>query len=89
MDHVCQGGEPAGARFRLFADEYGLTPAERDRLVAAVPANHDRLYGVVRDGAENGPAGFADYRLSGARDRADRTRGWYARPTALLWAALG
>lgn len=77
------------ARFRLFADEYGLTPAERDRLVEAVLANHDWLYQVVRAGAENGHAGFADYWLSGARDRAARTRGWYARSTALLRAALG
>lgn len=48
-------------RFRLFADAYGLTPAERSRLVEAVVANHDWLYDVVRDGAENGHPGFADY----------------------------
>lgn len=75
-------------RFRLFADAYGLTPAERSRLVEAVIANHDWLYDVVRDGAENGNAGFADYWLSGARDRAARTRGWYARSAAQLRAAL-
>ena len=76
-------------RFRLFADAYGLTPAERGRLVEAVIANHDWLYDVVRDGAENGHAGFADYWLSGARDRAARTRSWYARGADRLRAALG
>ena len=75
-------------RFRLFADAYGLTPVERARLVDAVIANHDWLYEVVRDGAEHGHPGFADYWLSGARDRAARTRGWYERSTAQLRAAL-
>jgi Ser/Thr protein kinase RdoA (MazF antagonist) len=75
-------------RFRLFADAYGLTDDERAVLVDAVIANHDWLYQVVRDGAENGHAGFADYWLSGARDRAARTRRWYVRSTALLRSVL-
>jgi hypothetical protein len=76
-------------RFRLFADAYGLTGAEREVLVDAVIANHDWLYQVVRDGAENGHEAFADYWLSGARDRAARTRRWYVRSTALLRSVLG
>ncbi len=75
-------------RFRLFADAYGLTGDERAVLVDAVIANHDWLYGVVRRGAENGHAAFADYWSSGARDRAARTRHWYVRSTALLRSAL-
>jgi hypothetical protein len=75
------------ARFRLFADAYGLTPAERGRLVDAVIANHDWLYDLVRDEAEAGHPGFADY-WAGARDRAARTRSWYVRATDRLRAAL-
>jgi hypothetical protein len=76
-------------RLRLFTDAYGLTADERAVLVDAVIANHDWLYEIVRDAAENGHAGFADYWLSGARDRAARTRGWYERSTTLLRSVVG
>jgi Ser/Thr protein kinase RdoA (MazF antagonist) len=74
-------------RFRLFADAYGLPPAERSRLVDAVIANHDWLYDLVRDGAATGHPGFTDYWVA-ARDRATRTRSWYARGADRLRAAL-
>jgi hypothetical protein len=76
-------------RLRLFTDAYGLAGDERAVLVDAVIANHDWLYEVVREGAENGHAAFADYWLSGARERAARTRGWYERSTALLRTVVG
>jgi hypothetical protein len=76
------------ARFRLFTDAYGLPPADRARLVEAVVANHDWLYDVVRAGAADGHAGFTDH-WAAARDRAARTRRWYAEATVLLRSALG
>lgn len=75
-------------RLRLFADAYGLDDAERAVLVEAVIANHDWLYEVVRHAAEAGHAAFAAHWLSGARERAARTRDWYVRSTAELRAAL-
>jgi hypothetical protein len=48
-------------RFRLFADAYGLLPAERAQLVDAVIANHDWLYELVEAEAERGHPGFADH----------------------------
>ena len=75
-------------RFRLFADAYGLTADERAVLVEAVIANHDWLYEVVRSGVRAGHPGFSDYWLSGAADRATRTRSWYVRSRSLLHDAL-
>jgi hypothetical protein len=57
-------------------------------LVDAVIANHDWLYELVQDGVRAGHAAFSDYWLSGARDRAARTRGWYVRSTSLLRSVL-
>jgi Phosphotransferase enzyme family len=76
-------------RLRLFADAYGLVPAERGQLVDAVIANHDWLYAVVQSGVRAGHAAFSDYWLSGAGDRAARTRSWYLRSRALLQTAVG
>ena len=74
-------------RFRLFVDAYGLVGADRERVVRAVGDNHDWCYDVVRDGAENGHAGFTEYWTSAA-DRAARTRRWYRRKGRLLRGAL-
>ena len=74
-------------RFRLFVDAYGLDRRDPDRIVAAVLANHDWLYGVVKRGAEDGNPGFAEY-WRGAAARAGRTRRWYVRNRDLLRAAL-
>jgi len=76
------------SRFRLFADAYGLTDDERAVLVDAVIANHDWLYEVVQSSVRAGHPAFSDYWLSGAGDRAARTRRWYLRSTALLRSAL-
>jgi hypothetical protein len=76
-------------RFRLFADGYGLTDADRDGLVAAVLANHDWSYQVVGTAAANGHPAFSDYWTSGAMVRARETREWYLENAALLREALG
>jgi len=75
-------------RFRLFADAYGLLPAERAQLVDAVVANHDWLYDLVEREAGRGNPGFGEYWQSGGRDRAARTRAWYVEHVAVLRAAL-
>ncbi|HST66087.1 MAG TPA: phosphotransferase [Mycobacteriales bacterium] len=75
-------------RLRLFADAYGLVPEERGQLVDAVIANHDWLYEVVQSGVRAGHAAFSDYWLSGAADRAARTRSWYLRSRGLLHTAV-
>ena len=65
------------ARLRLFADGYGLSGADRERLVSAVRQNHEWSYDIVGTAAANGHAGFADYWTGGTRERAERTRQWY------------
>jgi hypothetical protein len=76
------------ARFRLFADAYGLSDEDRARLVHAVLHNHDRSYDVVGTAAANGHAAFSDYWTSGAMVRARETRQWYLDNAELLREAL-
>ena len=76
------------ARFRLFVDSYGLTGADRERVVSAVLANHDWSYDVVGTAAANGHAAFSDYWTNGAMDRARETRRWYLDNAGRLHAAL-
>ncbi len=66
------------ARFRRFVDAYGLDGEERTLVADAITASHDWLYDIVREGAEGGNEGFADYWRHGAAGRAARTRAWYA-----------
>jgi Phosphotransferase enzyme family len=75
-------------RFRLFVDAYGLEGTDRKLMVDAVIHNHDWLYDVVRQGAEQGNPGFGAYWWGGAADRAGRTRRWYLRNEQVLRAAL-
>jgi phosphotransferase family enzyme len=76
------------SRLRLFVDSYGLGPDERQRLVAAVLHNHLWCYDIVGTAAANGHAGFSEYWVDGARERAERTRQWYVDTAAELTAAL-
>lgn len=76
------------ARLRLLADTYGLEPGERERLPAAVLANHDWLYGIVRSAAEGGHEAFGHYWQGGGGARAARTRRWYESNLDVLAAAL-
>jgi len=76
------------ARFRLFADAYGLDGGEREAVVHAVVRNHDWCYDVVGTAAANGHAAFSEYLVGGAQDRADRARRWYADNAGRLQEAL-
>jgi hypothetical protein len=76
-------------RFRLFVDAYGITGADRDRIVDAVVANHDWLYDIVRCGAQDGNPGFVAYWEGNAAARSTRARRWYLQNDHLLRAALG
>ncbi|PRY48947.1 phosphotransferase family enzyme [Geodermatophilus tzadiensis] len=76
-------------RLRVFADAYGLDGAGRDRLAAAVLANHEWCYDVVTTAAANGHAAFARYWWAGgAMRRAAETRQWYLDSADLLRDAL-
>jgi hypothetical protein len=74
-------------RLRLFVDAYGLDDAGRAELPAAVRRSHDWSYDIVGTAAANGHAAFSEY-WARARDRAERTRRWYADSAEQLAAAL-
>ncbi|MBM7808263.1 hypothetical protein JOD57_004100 [Geodermatophilus bullaregiensis] len=76
-------------RLRLFADGYGLTDADRDRMAAAVLANHEWCYDVIGTAVANGHAAFSRYWTSGTMARAQETRQWYLDHADVLRAALG
>jgi hypothetical protein len=76
------------ARLRLFVDGYGLGDADRDRLVAAVRANHEWCYDVIGTAAADGHAGFSEYLAAGAGVRAEQVRAWYDEAADVLAAAL-
>jgi hypothetical protein len=76
------------ARFRLLVDAYGPTGAEREGIVDAVRCNHEWSYDIVGTAAAHGHAGFADYWVGGARERAARTYEWYLENEDLLRDAL-
>lgn len=76
-------------RLRRFVDAYGLDDHERDGFVDAVLANHDWLYGIVREAAESGHAAFAGYWDEGGSARADRSRRWTVAHADEVRRALG
>ncbi|MEX5718619.1 phosphotransferase [Geodermatophilus maliterrae] len=76
-------------RLRLFADGYGLTDADRDRMASAVLANHEWCYDVIGTAVANGHAAFSRYWTSGTMARAQETRQWYLDHADVLRAALG
>jgi hypothetical protein len=63
------------ARLRLFAEAYGLTAEERREMVLAVPTTHTWGYDIVREAAQGGHPGYADY-WERARERFARGRSW-------------
>ncbi|MGY1632019.1 hypothetical protein ACI784_09995 [Geodermatophilus sp. SYSU D01186] len=69
-------------------DRYGLTDADRDRLVTAVRLNHDWCYDIAGTAAAGGHAGFAEYLSGGGLQRAERTRQWYVEDGDRLRAVL-
>ena len=48
-------------RLRLFADAYGLTGDRRREMVLAIPRTHEWGYDIVREGAQGGHPGYAEY----------------------------
>ncbi len=63
-------------RLRLFADAYGLPPAQRADLVAAAHASHPWCYDIIRQGAARGQDGYARYWTSSAQARDRRGQVW-------------
>ncbi len=86
IDDARRGRGPA--RFRLFADSYGVSDTDRARLVSAVRQNHEWSYDIVGTAAANGHAAFSAYWAGGAMQRAAETRAWYADSADLLAQAL-
>ena len=71
----------AAARFEVLCDGYRADPALRAAVRAAALDAHDWIYDLIREGAENGHAGFArSWRAR--RGAADRGRAWIARSAA-------
>jgi phosphotransferase family enzyme len=76
-------------RFGVFVDAYGLSRADRARVVDAVPRNLDWCYEIIADNAAHGHQAFAEYCRSGAMGRAERAHHWYSDNDLLLRTALG
>lgn len=75
-------------RFRRFVDTYGLTDAEREKLPAAVSANHDWCYRIVEVAVHQGHDAFTQFWREGGALNAEHRREWYAQNAAVLRAAL-
>ena len=78
------GASPLSALRR----SYGLSDADRARLVSAVRHNHEWSYDIVGTAAANGHAAFSAYWTGGAVKRAERTRRWYLDNAQVLQPAL-
>lgn len=77
-----------GYRLRLFADEYGLSIDQRDRLVDAVLVNADESHERMRQGAVTRHPGYLLEWHGGAAARNRRGRDWVAGLRSSLTAAL-
>ncbi|MGZ0148444.1 phosphotransferase [Kribbella sp. WER1] len=75
-------------RFRRFADAYGLTEADRGRLVDAAADNHVWCMDYVRRGAESGHPWFHQRWTTGEAELTDRTNTWFKTQTESLHQAL-
>lgn len=64
-------------RMRVFADAYGLTEADRARLVDAAAANHTWCMDYVRRGAEAGHEWFGRRWWNGEAELTARTNAWF------------
>ena len=75
-------------RFGIFVDAYGLSCADRERVVDAVRHNLDWCYDIIADNAAHGHQAFAEYCRSGAMGRAERAHQWYSANDLLLRTAV-
>jgi Phosphotransferase enzyme family len=78
----------AGHRLRLFADAYGLSRTEGERMATAVLATHTWCYDIIRAGAELGHPGYKHYWTPGAQEHDARGRQWLETNLDSLTAAL-
>lgn len=76
------------SRLRRFADAYGLSDADRARLVDATARNHVWCMDYVRRGAETGHPWFRQRWTTGEADLTDRTNQWFTDQAAALRHAL-
>jgi hypothetical protein len=83
---VRRGRTPA--RLRRFADAYGLTEADRLRLVDAAAENHIWCMDYVRRGAETGHPWFHQRWTTGESELTDRTNQWFKDEAQALRQAL-
>ena len=75
------------SRLRTFVQAYGSRDLDPELLIRAVGANHDWLYAVIEDGAQDGNPGYADY-WQEHHDRVAATRLWYRTEHDRLVGAL-
>ncbi|WP_460666824.1 phosphotransferase [Kribbella swartbergensis] len=75
-------------RLRRFADAYGLSEADRLRLVDAAADNHSWCMDYVRRGAETGHPWFRQRWTTGEADLTDRTNTWFTAQAEALRRAL-
>lgn len=75
-------------RLRRFADAYGLTGTDRDRLIDAAAANHIWCMDYVRRGAESGHPWFHQRWTTGESALTNRTNHWFTTQYDSLAKAL-
>jgi hypothetical protein len=63
-------------RLRTFVEAYGPPDLDAELLIWAVLLNHDWMYQLIQEGANEGNIGFAEYWRQAAR-RVAATRTWY------------
>ena len=63
-------------RLRTFVEAYGPPHLDAELLISALRSNHDWMYQLIEEGANEGNAGFAEYWRWAAR-RLAATRAWY------------
>ncbi|MFF0269208.1 phosphotransferase [Kribbella sp. NPDC004536] len=85
--HDVRRGRSLG-RLRRFADTYGLTEADRARLVDAAADNHVWCMDYVRRGAETGHPWFHQRWTTGEAELTDRTNTWFRTHHEALHQAL-
>jgi Ser/Thr protein kinase RdoA (MazF antagonist) len=78
----------AGHRLRLFAESFGLTRPQRERLAAAILATHTWCYDIIRAGVEQGRPGYQHYWTPSAQAHDARGRQWLEDNLGSLATAL-
>lgn len=76
------------SRLGLALDAYGVTGAQRHRVVDAQVPCHDWMIDVVRAGVVQGNRAFVRYWHDGGRERSARTRAWFAAQADRLHEAV-